>query len=85
MATTTAVPATTKHLTKVETTAILHAAGTDWDDLVINMEEALADFYDTTNGTRPRDDNEPYTAAAMRWARGKADRWAVELNPAKDV
>ena len=83
MATTTAVPTTTKHLTKVETTAVLHAAGTDWDDLLYKIEEALAEFYDEINGGRPRDD-EPYTAAAMRWARGKVDRWATDLNPAKD-
>lgn len=80
------VPTTTKRLTHAEATAVLHAAGTDWDDLVYKMTDALAEFYDDTNGTGPDPRTfETYSARAMRWAEGKVNRWAVEVAPEKDV
>lgn len=81
----TPVPTTTKHLTHAQTTAILHDSGVDWDDLVYVMRDTLAEFYDRTNGTRPAYGSwEVYSSRALRWAEGKVDRWAVDLNPAKD-
>lgn len=67
-----------------ELTAILHAAGTDWDDLRYKVEEALVEHYDDTHGLTAPDDM-AFTEAAEAWAAKTADEYLLPLNPAKDV
>lgn len=66
-------------------TAVLAAAGTDWDDLTYRVEEALAAHFDEVNPYHePVPDDRTCTEAAERWAARVCCAHLMPLNPAKD-
>lgn len=77
--------ATANPAAPAELTAVLAAAGTDWDDLRCNVEFALAEHYDATYPGEPVLSDMMFSEAAERWAARVACAHLVPLNPTKDV